>query len=64
MYLCADGRVPVGRVGRAGIAVLVAEHEVVGGPSLADFVALSVLHGLVRRESSQGTRFGRTSERF
>jgi hypothetical protein len=48
------GEAPVEGVGRVSVAVLLAEHEVVGVPGVAGFVAFAVLPGLVRLESGDG----------
>ena len=54
---------PVERVGRVGVAVLVAEHEVVVVPGFAGGPAFGCL-ALVCLVSAAIARFGRTSERF
>ena len=46
---------PVERVGRVGVAVLLAEDEAVGVPGFADFAAFPDLPGLVSLERGDGS---------
>jgi hypothetical protein len=48
------GEAPVERVGRVGVAVLLAEDKVIVAPGFAGFSALSILPGLVRLECHDG----------